>query len=98
MKRRRVMALTLCLILALVLTFSSVFAIHEADHDCMGEGCEICAQIAASVDLLRGLTLMAAVLLTLFAALPAVPKHCGFSRRTARPEPTPTSWKVRLNN
>ncbi len=98
MKRRRVMALTLCLILALVLTFSSAFAIHEADHDCRGEGCEICAQIAAAFDLVRSLALLGAVLYAFFAALHAARKRRGDSRLAARPGPTPVGWKVRLNN
>ncbi len=98
MKRRQVTALLLCLILALVLTVSSAFLIHEADHECIGEGCEICARIAAAVHLMRSLALLAAILPAFFTALPAARKHHGFFRSPVGPVPTPVGWKVRLND
>lgn len=98
MNRKRVMALVLCLGVAFVLAASSFFILHEADHDCVGEGCEICANIAATVRLLRGFALMGAIMLSLFAALLAVRKCRRAAARHACPTLTPVGWKVRLNN
>ncbi len=98
MKRKRFIALALCLGLTLVLTASSVFLILEADHNCIGEGCDICARITATVQLLRGLSLLGVLLLTLMTALLAVRKNRGVIRRAGRLVLTPVSWQVRLNN
>ncbi len=98
MKRERIIALTLCLGLVLVLTVSSVFMIHEADHDCIGEGCEICVRIAAAAHLLRSLSLLGVMLSALFAALSAARKYCRLFHCAVRPMPTLVGWKVRLNN
>ncbi len=65
-KRRFAAAIRAALILVAV-TASLFFIVHEADHDCIGEGCPICAVITVCQNTLK--TLSAA--LAVFAAAAA---------------------------
>ena len=51
----------------LVLLFSAAFIAAEADHDCAGENCPICAQIAVCQNILKTFSLAVCI-----AAFPAV--------------------------
>ena len=64
--RKRFGALLLCIGLLLVLSVSTAFIAHEADHDCCGEDCPICRTIAVNISLLR--TLGLAVLMMFYTA------------------------------
>ena len=96
--RKRLGALLLCIGLILVLSVSTAFMIHEADHDCTGEDCPVCRNIAIHIRLLRTIGL-AALILPAFFSLPAV--YTAFGRRDRYacfgPE-TLVSWKIRLND
>lgn len=98
MNSRRRFALIMCLGMALVLIVSSAFLIHEADHECIGEGCEVCAHIAAAASLLRSLALLGAVLLVFFSALLAIRRYAAHLGYCAYRTPTLVGWKVRLND
>ena len=82
----------------LVLFASSAYIAREADHDCAGDGCEICESVAWMEALLQSFALLGVVLIFLFA-LPAFLRvfraENGFCVCLS---PTPVSWKVRLNN
>ena len=56
-------AAMLALLLAFVMLFSVLYIAFEADHNCCGEDCAVCAQIHACEDLLRNL-LAAALLMS----------------------------------
>ena len=56
-KSKRI-ASVLVLLAAFLMLFSVLFLALEADHDCCGEGCAVCAQIQACEDLLRNLTII----------------------------------------
>lgn len=43
--KRRIAAMAMCLWLLLVMFFSTVYIIREADHNCTGENCPICHEI-----------------------------------------------------
>ena len=43
----------LAVALAFIMLFSALYIAIEADHDCHGEDCAICAQICACIDLLK---------------------------------------------
>ena len=49
------LASALSLLLAFIMLFSILYIVLEADHDCCGEGCAICAQIRVCEDLIRDL-------------------------------------------
>ncbi len=64
-------ASALALLLALVMLFSVLYVALEADHDCCGENCAVCARIRACENLFRNLLSAAALLLAvrLFCSL-----------------------------
>ena len=53
MTRRNRTAAILAAVLALILLFSALFIVLEADHDCHGENCRVCMQIRLCEGLLR---------------------------------------------
>ena len=63
-------ASALALLAAFIMLFSVLYIALEADHDCCGEGCAVCAQLRACEDLLRNL---------LPAAAPAAAVCCFFA-------------------
>ncbi len=65
-KRRKAV---LAAALALVLLFSVCFIALEADHDCHGDDCAVCAQICACMEALRQGVLLLALLLTAWLVL-----------------------------
>ncbi len=97
-RKRRAIALLVCLVLCFVVLGSSVFIAEQAEHDCTGQECEICAQIAFAVGVLRSTVILGAV--TAFSLCTA-----GLRRQTiintADRMPaiqTLVGWKVRLDN
>jgi hypothetical protein len=96
--RKRIGALLLCIGLVLVLSVSAAFIIHEADHDCTGEDCPVCRNIAVNIRLLRTIGL-AALILPLLFLLPAA--HAAYRRQDRDASFCPgtlVSWKIRLND
>ena len=63
--RKRVTAAIVAAAILLVVVFSSFFIAAEADHDCVGENCPICCQIAVCKGILKALS--AAVYVSIFA-------------------------------
>ena len=97
-ERKRFGALLLCIGLVLILSVSTAFIAHEADHDCCGEDCPICRTIAINISLMRTLGLAVLGVLCLFFLLSVRPVR----RRGERParsfSGTLVSWKIRLND
>ena len=56
MNKPKRIASVLVLLVAFLMLFSVLFIALEADHDCCGDGCAVCAQIQVCEDLLRSLT------------------------------------------
>jgi len=92
--------ITACIIGALVLfivLFSSFYIAVEADHDCSGDNCSICACIEQCETALRNLAgYGAAVLITVSAVLFLI--RTIVSLRVFLLKKTPVSMRVRLNN
>ena len=93
----RIAAGVICLLMVFFIIFSVVFIIVEADHDCCGEGCAICACIEQCENAIRSMRDAAvpeitAAICVLFC-LAAVHLYTPVIR-----EETPVSDKVRLNN
>lgn len=68
-KHLRTAALILALVFALSVLFSLAFITIEADHDCIGEDCHICAVIALCRNILRtaaSLLVTAAIAMAIF--------------------------------
>ena len=98
MDRKRFGALLLCIGLILVLSVSTAFIAHEADHDCCGEDCPICRTVAINISLLRTLGLAVLAALFLFFLLSVRPVRCRRERYARFRSGTLVSWKIRLND
>lgn len=97
-KKHRVLALLLGAMIALTLLLGAVFVLVEQHHDCIGEGCAICAAIARDVAYLKAESAavlphvsVAICLMTLLLAF-AVPLLVR-SQKT-----TPVTLKVKLSD
>lgn len=97
MIKTKQLAAMLALLLAFVMLFSVLYVALEADHDCCGEDCAVCAQLQFFEDLLRNLLsgMVASGFAAFFCALTSVAAKpdCGF----AAPH-TLISLKVKLSN
>ena len=97
MKRNRIFALMLAVIMLLYITSAGAFIALEAGHECFGEDCPICAAIAVCAGTLQLLGLSAVVSLSLLAA-----QRCSLRCATFPPvwfsQKTPVSLKVLLLN
>ena len=96
-KRTRILLTLTAALLAVVMLFSVFYIAAETGHDCPGEDCRICRQIAICRDTLRLLALVvaAAVLATLPDAV-----HCAAfcARASAARKFTLVSLKVKLSD
>ena len=97
-ERKRISALLLCIGVILVLSVSTAFIIHEAGHDCAGEDCPICRNIAISIRLLRTSGLSALVLLAFRLLLVAHAIYGHGDRHAYFCPETLVRWKIRLND
>ena len=95
---RRALSLAVCVGLILVLLASSVYIISEADHDCCGENCGICAHIAGAVALLKSMARLCVILPAVLAALHSARVFLHHSAAAKRCAPTLVRLKVRLDS
>ena len=96
--RKRSRALLLCIGFVLMLFVSSAFLIREADHDCCGEHCPVCAMIAMTSALMRSLCLIAAMMLLRSAMAAARSAFHAPETGYGRSAGTPVSRKIRMND
>ena len=95
---RRIGAWALCIGLILALLTASVYLFMEAQHDCTGEGCEICGHMAEVEALLKSMAQPCLGLLMLLAALVCLRVLLnGYAAVNCRAK-TLVSLKVRLND
>ncbi len=92
--RRIALKMTAILLVALTM-FSAFFIILEADHDCSGEDCPVCAAIQLFGNILRYAGTKPDAI-TAVAALAFAIIYLSAAGYTARV--TPVSVKVRMNN
>ncbi len=59
-KKRRLAVFAV--LLAVMMLFSALYIVLEANHDCQGEDCAICLQICACLNLLQNLSLALSLL------------------------------------
>lgn len=93
---RRIAAAVMSAAVVLVLLFSTLYLVEEADHDCTGEDCPICDCMAWCGSFLRQIS-VDTVVQTASVLLLA----CGMAETMdlaeGRPVSTLITWKVRLN-
>ncbi len=95
--KKRFAAIALAALVLFVLTASLFVIAHEADHDCTGENCPVCAVIAVCRNTLKTLgdTLIAAAVV--FGCFCLAGSAVAFFRTEIYSE-TPISLKVKLLN
>lgn len=94
----KLVSIVLALVLALTCATSSVVLAHELHHDCTGEGCAVCAEMAVGLRLSRaGFSLASAPAALAAALLPFICAALGSVRRRARLT-TLVFLKVQLND
>ena len=96
-KQRRGVAVLFAILVLFAISTSLFFLLHEAEHDCEGEGCPICAAITVCLDILNRLTkvfvIAAAALAFVKGILFPSFAFCRFPCKT-----TPVSLNVKLLN
>ncbi len=95
---RRTGALLLLLSFAAVLFLSSAYMIHEADHECCGHDCPVCAHIARMAALMESFALAGAVCALFVGINKIISRESGAEEPRLRGFRTPVAWKVRLND
>lgn len=96
-KSERIAVCVMGIMMLFVVLFSSFFVAYEADHDCTGEDCPVCACIAQCENTLRQISVVMSFLITL--VLPATVLFQSVCLSVAFiTQNTPVSSKVRLNN
>ena len=78
---KRIMCAAAAVIISAVLIFGVLFTAVEADHDCMGEDCPVCAVINLFVNALKSLSRISvsAALTALFTFYIILKLHCCLS-------------------
>lgn len=56
-KNKRLIAIIVAVSLMFVMISSAIFVIHNVEHDCIGDGCQICAQISFCKQIVKALTI-----------------------------------------
>lgn len=56
-KKKRIISLVVAVAVLFVMLYSALFIAAEADHDCVGENCQICYQISVCENTLKNLSL-----------------------------------------
>ena len=94
---KKAMAVFVILVVLIFLLFSAYFVAYEADHECSGEDCPVCALLHISEDSLRqlgcGVSSLPAAGMLIFLIM--VMRLCTDSCNIIS---TPVSRKTRLNN
>lgn len=94
-KQRFIAVLMAAVILFLTLSFA-VYSVHNAEHDCIGEGCTICIQIDMCRNLVTSISV--AVIAVYIAAVTHRRSRLVFRSKKRIIYASPVSQKVRLLN
>lgn len=95
--RRRLNSIIALAAMLVVLLFSSCYIIKEADHDCSGSACPICAMIQQCEDTLRQIGIGTITMIAVAAVVGILFTECSFAAFETSKE-TLITRKVRLNN
>ena len=96
-KQKRMLAMAMAAAILFIVLASAFFIAAEANHDCVGDGCEICCQINVCRTVLKGLAL--AIIAAVLAAAASRALHFLFvGCRLSAPRCTRVSLKVKLSD
>lgn len=96
-KASRVLAILFAVLFVCTMLTSVLFLAFEADHDCSGEDCPVCAQIAACQNLLKTLFGAACGLLAVAVTRRLCTRFWSLQKNRSR-FATPIHLKVKLLN
>lgn len=96
--QKRWIALLMCAGMLLIMFVSSAYIALEADHDCIGEDCPVCAFIAQVEQVRRGFGMLLLALLLLNFILTLCVARFNTVRVGLPTCGTLVSWKIRLND
>lgn len=68
-KKNRILSVLFAVTVIFVMLFSACFILSEADHNCIGEKCQICFQISVCENTLKTLGLAASIFAVAAATL-----------------------------
>ena len=96
-KPKRILAMLMAVAIFAVMLSSALFLAEEADHDCIGDGCQICVQMNVCRGILKSLSL---VLHVAVAVLLAACISCGrfWPCGKSTHQVTLVTLKVKLSN
>ena len=89
-KTKRILAMVMAVALFAVMLSSALFLAEEANHDCIGDGCQICLQLNLCRGVLKSLSL---ALHAALAPLP-FPIFCGAISGPARDPTVMLPWSL----
>lgn len=96
-RKNRIVAVLLAVMVLVVMLYSALFIAAEAEHDCVGENCQICYQINVCENTLKNLSL--AVCAVAFAAAFTYTLYRSISAcAEVAPSHTLVSLKVKLTD
>lgn len=68
-KTKRILAMLMAVAIFAVMLSSALFLVEEADHDCIGDGCQICFQMNVCRGILKSLSLAIHAAVAAFAVV-----------------------------
>ena len=94
---KRILAMLMAVIVFALMLCSAFFLAEEANHDCVGDGCQVCLQMNVCRGILKSLSL---VLHAAAAALAVACILCGsfWPREESTDHVTLVTLKVKLSN
>lgn len=94
---RKALAGVIGMMMLVIILFSAFYIAVEAEHDCTGDDCPICACIQLCINTLRGFS--SGITVAISAAVPVLPiLFTALIFRSVLFQETPISRKVRMNN
>ena len=96
-RKKRIVAMLLAVTILFVVLCSAAFIAEEANHDCAGENCPICAQISVCQNMLKTFALAVCAVAFAAAFTYTLRKHI-FACTDMVPSYTLVSLKVKLTN
>lgn len=96
-QKHRLLAAALALAVVVIMLFSVLFVAAEAEHECAGEDCAICLQLAVCENALK-LSVFTAVLAALAVTVPGVLSLLFVHTPGMVSAVTPVSLKVKLSD
>ena len=96
-KPKRILAMLMAVAVFAVMLSSALFLAEEADHDCIGDGCQICVQMNVCRGILKSLSLALHAAVAAFAVVYIL---CGsfWPREESTGHVTLITLKVKLSN